>query len=186
MSKVLKGFKHNADPSGSPNPGEPVYMAVGRLRRTHGIKGEILFEMTTEQPENIKPGRQFFVGERKVPVTVVSIRQTDKLWLIAFEGFNTNESVEIFRNQTMFADAAQLLPLPDGRFYHHEVIGMNVEDEQHAPLGVVTEILVTGANDVYIVKTLDDSEMLIPAVKAVVRKIDPENRTITIRPQEWA
>ncbi len=186
MSKGLKGNKNITDHSGSPNPGEPVYMAVGRLRRTHGIKGEILFEMTTEQPENVKAGREFYVGERKAPVTVVSIRQTDKLWLIAFEGFTTNESVEIFRNQTLFADAKQLLPLPDGRFYHHEVIGMEVVDEQHASLGVVAEILVTGANDVYVVKTPDDSEMLIPAIKAVVLKIDPENRTITIRPQEWA
>lgn len=186
MSKALKGFTPNADPSGSPNPGEPVYMAVGRLRRTHGIKGEVLFEMTTEQPENIKPGRQFFVGDHKLPVIVVSIRQTDKLWLIAFEGYTTNESVQIFRNQTLFADAAHLLPLPEGRFYLHEVMGMNVEDEQHALLGVVTEILVTGANDVYVVKTLDGSELLIPAVKAVVLKIDGENRTITVRPQEWA
>ena len=186
MSQVQKGFEHNTDPSGSPHPGEPVYMAVGRLRRTHGIKGEILFEMTTEQSENVKPGGQFFVGDRKIQVTMASIRQTDKLWLVTLEGFSTNESVEIFRNQTLYADAAHLLPLPRGRFYHHEVIGMKVEDELHVPLGVVTEILVTGANDVYVVKTPDDSELLVPAVKAVVLYIDREKNTITIRPQEWA
>jgi len=186
MSKVHKGLQHSADPSGSPHPGEPVYMAVGRLRRTHGIKGEILFEMTTEESDNVKPGRQFFIGEKKIPVTIASLRQTNKLWLVSLEGFSNNESVEIYRNQTIYADAAQLLPLPEGRFYHHEVIGMKVEDEQHTLLGVVTEILVTGANDVYVVRTPDDSEILIPAVKAVVLNIDPENHIITIRPQEWA
>jgi len=62
---------------------------------------------------------------------------------------------------------------------------MKVEDEQHIELGFVTEILVTGANDVYVVKAPDDSDMLIPAVKAVVLNIDPEKRVITIRPQEW-
>ncbi|HOW91799.1 MAG TPA: ribosome maturation factor RimM [Anaerolineaceae bacterium] len=185
MSKVLKSVDHNADPSGSPHSGEPVYLAVGRLRRAHGIKGEILFEMTTEQHDNIAPGRSFFIGENKIPVTIATIRQNNKLWLIALEGYTSNESVQIFRNQTLYADAAQLLPLPRGRYYHHEVIGMKVEDEQHIELGFVTEILVTGANDVYVVKAPDDSDMLIPAVKAVVLNIDPEKRVITIRPQEW-
>lgn len=185
MSKATQSSEHNTDLPGSPNPGEPVYLAVGKLRRSHGVKGEILFEMTSEQPGNMKLGQQLYIGEHRTPVTIASIRPTDKLWLIAFAGFTTNESVEIFRNQIVYGKKDQLPPLPNGRFYHHEVIGMQVEDEQHINLGVVIEILVTGANDVYVVKTLGGSEMLVPAVRSVILKMDRETRMITIRPQEW-
>lgn len=185
MSKVRSGSREHEIPSGSPKSGEPVYLVVGRLRRTHGVKGEILFDMSTDFPESVSPGKQVFVGSKKTPLTIATIRQTDKLWLLSFEGFENCESVGVFRNQWLYRETSQLKALPKGRFYHHEVIGMLVKDDLDRKLGEVSEILMTGANDVYVVKTAEGGEILIPAVKSVIQSMDRESRTIIVHPQEW-
>ena len=78
-----------------------------------------------------------------------------------------------------------LKPLPEDRFYHHEVLGMRVLNESGEFLGEVGEILETGANDVYVVVTPEGQEILIPAVKTVVLSIDRDTKKIIVRPQEW-
>lgn len=171
--------------SGSPQSGEPVYLTIGKFRRPHGVKGEILMEMVTEFPENIKPGIQVFVGIKKKPCTISSIRQTNKLWLVSLFGFEDCESVEIFRNQWVYMDAEQLKPLPAGLFYQHEVIGMQVLDENRQRLGKVTEILVTGANDVYVIGTDSGEELLIPAIKSVIISMDRDTNTMILHPIDW-
>jgi 16S rRNA processing protein RimM len=171
--------------SGSPQSGEPVYLTIGKLRRPHGVKGEILMEMMTEFSENIKPGIQVLVGIKKKPCTVSSIRQANKLWLVSLLGFEDCESVEIFRNQRIYMDAAQLKPLPVGRFYQHEVIGMQVLDENREVLGEVTDILVTGANDVYVIGTDSGEELLIPAIKSVIISMDRDTNAMIVHPMDW-
>jgi len=129
--------------------------------------------MITDTLENLAAGKEVYIGETKIPSQVISLRPIDKLWLITLTGFGDRES------------GKNVLPLPEGRFYHHEVIGMQVLNEADKVLGVVSEILITGANDVYVVKNEQGEEMLVPVVKSVIQKMDRKNRTIVIRPQEW-
>lgn len=173
------------DPSGSPHKGEPVYFVIGKLRRPHGISGEILFEMITENPTYFSAGSQVFIGEKKSACTILSIRQTNKLWLVSFEGFESREKVALLTNKSIYVPEEDLKPLPKDRFYHHEVIGMKVFTENNSFLGEVTEILETGANDVYVIQSSEGQELLIPAVKSVVITIDRDSRSIIVRPQEW-
>lgn len=171
--------------SGSPQSGEPVYLTIGKLRRTHGVKGEIVLEMTTDFPEQIKTGIRIYIGQGKQEHTLASIRPHGRLYLISIEGFNDCDAVSIFRNMMVYADSSVIGPLPEGRFFQNEVIGMQVEDEQGKPIGRVKEILVTGANDVYVIAAPDDSEILVPAIKQVVLSMNRETQKMIVKLQEW-
>jgi 16S rRNA processing protein RimM len=109
-----------------------------------------------------------------------------KMGLIRFEGFKDPESLKEFNNAYLYFDLKAMPALQKEEYYHHELIGLEVRNESGAVLGALTEILVTGANDVYVIKPSDGSkEILIPAIKSVIKKIDIESRQIIISPQEW-
>lgn len=176
------------DPSiqpGSPQPGEPVYLMIGKLRRPHGVKGELSLELTSEQPEKITSGMSVFIGKKKLAVKISQLRSANKFWLVSFEGYEDCEHVDGFRNQFLYTRTEDSPPLPTGRYYHHEIIGLKVYSETHEPLGVVSEILVTGANDVYVVRNENGSEVLLPAIKSVILEIDRGAGIMLVNQQEW-
>lgn len=185
MSPVRKFSTKQNELSGSPQQGEPVYLVVGKLRRPHGIAGEMLFEMTSESIQLFNPGKQVYVGDEKNLHRISALRQTNKLWLISLEGVENREQAALLRNQWVFARMEDLKPLSGDRFYHYEVLGMSVVDENGTFFGEVREILETGANDVYVVETPTGQEILIPAVKSVILNIERDTKKIVVRPQEW-
>mgnify|MGYP000846706772 CR=1 FL=1 len=128
---------------------------------------------------------QIYIGEKKQEHKLASIRPNGDLFLISIEGFTDCDAVSVFRNQWVYAQSSTVGPLPDGLFYHREVIGMKVIDEQGNLLGVVKEILVTGANDVYVVDTQDNHEILLPAIKSVILSMNRDTRSMVVRLQEW-
>jgi 16S rRNA processing protein RimM len=151
----------------------PEFLAVGKLRRPHGLKGEILMDILTDFPERLVEGTQLFAGDDRLPLRIRSKRQNDKSLLIAFEGYDTPESAGELRNQIVYVLAADRPPLPEGDYYHHELLGLRVVDEDGHLLGEVTGILDTGgANDVYQVSTPGGHELLLPDIEEVVLKID--------------
>jgi 16S rRNA processing protein RimM len=162
-------------------PMQPEFLAVGQLRRPHGVRGEILMSVWTEYPERIVPGASLYVGESHTPVHVRSVRWHRDDMLIAFEGYLTCEAVGLFRNQILMVRTADLPPLDEGEYYLHQLIGMVVIDDQAGTtLGVITEILETGANDVYIVRNESGSEILLPAIDPVILDIDPGKRVVRV------
>lgn len=185
MSKSSDQARQEINPSGSPQSGEPVYLTIGKFCRTHGVKGEIVLEMTTDFPERIQAGTRIYIGKDKQSHTLTAIRPHGRLFLIYIAGYDDCDAVSVFRNQTVYVDASIIGPLPEGRFYHREVIGMQVEDEQGKLIGRVKEILVTGANDVYVIETPNDSEILIPAINQVVLSMNRETQKMIVKLQEW-
>lgn len=159
-------------PTGSPLPGEPVYLAVGKLRRPHGVHGEIILELWTDFPERLRARKAVFVGENHEPQTLASRRTHAEGLLISFDGFSTPEEVGKLRNQIVYARANELPVLPDGEYYHHQLLGLRVLDEAGLELGTVTDILETGANDVLVVRPPAGPEILLPVIEQVVLGID--------------
>jgi 16S rRNA processing protein RimM len=174
-----------ASKTGSPQSGEPVYLAIAKLRRTHGLKGEILMDALTDFPERIKKGNTVFTGPKHTPRIIDTFRPTNKEYLISFDGITDCDQATILRNQLVFIKKELAEGLPEGEFYHHEVKGMDVFDENGINLGKVDEILVTGANDVYVIHASDGAEILIPAIKSVILSIQRENRKMIVRLPEW-
>ncbi len=148
--------------------GQSLYLVVGKLRRPHGVRGEMLMEVITDFPERLNPGVSVFVGPDHLPLQVRSRRWHRKDLLIAFEGYDTPEEVGVFRNLYVHVRAEDCPLLPDGEYYHHQLLGMRVIDEQGNLLGVVHEILNTGANDVFVVHSSEFGEILLPYTDDVV------------------
>lgn len=165
--------------SGSP-AGEPVYLVIGYLRRSHGIHGEIIMDLHTDFPERIKAGRKIFIGENHQPHTLGGVREHGNGALIKLRGIETPEEVGRFRNQWVYVKAADVPPLPEGRHYKYELIGLDVVDEQGNPLGKLNEILETGANDVYVVKNESGKEILLPAIPPVILDVDMGQRVMKV------
>ena len=165
--------------SGSPI-GEPLYLSVGFLRRPHGLQGEIIMDLHTDFPERMKIGRKLFIGEEYQPVTLTSVRPHQSGLLVKFKNIETPEDAGVYRNQWVFIKAKDAPPLPDGQIYQYELIGFNVVDEDDNPLGTLTEVLGTGANDVYVVKDEAGKELLLPAIPSVVLELDAGRRLIRV------
>src|SRR5919109_4747844 len=152
---------------GSPD-GEPVYLVVGFLRRAHGVRGEIIMDLHTDFPERLRSGRKLFVGEEHKAMTLAGARPHAKGMLVKFKGIETPEAAGELRNQWVYARAADLPSLPEGKLYQHELFGFHVVDENGDPLGELVEIIETGANDVYVIKGESGSEILLPAIPSVI------------------
>lgn len=171
----------NAAPPGSPTTGEPVvYLAVGTLRRSHGIRGDMLLDINTDFPDRLKPGTFLYVGDKKQRIKITRRRPHNDGMLLGFEGISNAEQTARYRAETVYVLAEDRPPLPEGEYYHHQIIGMQVFAEDGAALGELTEIIETGANDVYVVKNADNREVLIPALKQVLLDINLETKTMRV------
>ncbi len=154
--------------TGSPE-GEPVYLAVGFLRRPHGVRGEIMLEIQTDHPEQFRAGATFYAGEEYFPLTIATKRKHNKGLLLSFEGIRDRDEIGKFRNHYLYVNTADLPSLPEGQYYDYQLIGLKiVEDKTGKTLGELTEVLKTGANDVYLVKAENGREILLPAISDVV------------------
>ena len=164
---------------GSPD-GEPVYLVVGFLRRAHGVHGEIIMDVHTQFPERLRSGRNLFVGEEHQSMTLEGTRSHAKGMLVKFKGIETPEDAGQIRNQWVYVRASDVPSLPEGKLYQHELFGFRVVDENENSLGELVEIIVTGANDVYVVKDESGKEILLPAIPSVVLETDAAHRVMRV------
>ena len=167
--------------SGSPTSGEPEFLAVGKLRRPHGVSGEMRMSVWTDFPERLQPGTKLFIGKSYQPVQIKSMRGHAQDSLIAFDEFSTRDEVGQFRNQLIFVRTADLPPLPDDEIYLHQLLGLQViRDEDNFHLGRVAEIIETGANSVFLVRRDGKKDILLPDIDPVILNIDLHKREIRV------
>ncbi len=157
---------------GSPGAGEPAYLVVGKLRRPHGLKGEMLMEVLTDFPERLKPGVTLFLEPDYSQIVLRSIRPHKDGLLVAIMGCDTPEMAGAYRNRLAAVETATRPTLPEGEYYHHQLIGLQVNTDAGQTLGKVTEILPTGAHDVLVVRGETGPEILIPLVDAFLREVN--------------
>jgi len=165
--------------SGSPK-GESIYLAIGFLRRPHGVAGEIIMDLHTDFPERIKPGRKVYMGEKHEAFTIDSVRAHGNGVLVKLRGFDVPEAVGRFRNQWMYVKSSEVPALPEGRYYKHDLIGLTAMTDAGEKLGVLKEVLETGANDVYVVAQEDGKEILLPAIPDVVLDVNMTDKVIKV------
>jgi 16S rRNA processing protein RimM len=166
--------------SGSPPVGEPEYLVVGFVRRPHGVKGEMLMDVHTDFPERIKTGMTVFVGEQYQPMVIASLRTHAKGLLIRFRGVKNPEEAGLYRNTWVYVPTAGRPELPEGEYYHHQLIGLDVVTDEGNELGVLVDIIETGANDVYLVRDADGKEVLLPVIPSVILDISLADRLIRV------
>lgn len=170
-----------SQPAGSPEPGEPVFLVVGKLRRPHGVRGEMLMEVFTDFPERLAPGKKVYIGEARQPHLLRSRRRHGEHLLVAFEGLDTPEQVGVLRTELVFVRSDEIPPLPAGDYYHHQLIGLQVCDDTGKPIGKIVEILEGGVHDVLVAQNESWGEVLIPFVDGVIQKVELENAVVIVK-----
>ncbi len=170
----------NQNAAGSIESIEPAYLLIGKLQKSHGIHGEISMRVITDFPERIRRGKSVYIGADYKQHKIVGTRWKHNLLLIKLEGFESPESVKPFAGLDVFTSVKDLPALPEGQYYHHQLIGMRVW-EGDEDLGVLGAIMETGANEVYIIDQPDGQELLVPAIPEVILKIDLEQKRMDVR-----
>jgi 16S rRNA processing protein RimM len=147
----------------------------------HGIRGELKCRIVTDFPkQRFKKGNSVLIGGQSHVVQAARI-QGDQV-LLKLENIADRDVAAALRGADVEVPADNDLKLPKGQFYWHQVIGLQVEDvTTHETLGHVADIIETGANDVYIVKG-PRGEILIPAIKDVLKRIDPDAGRMLVQP----
>jgi 16S rRNA processing protein RimM len=183
-NKNLKNEKQ----SGSLTNSEPEFLVVGKIGKTHGLRGELWMNLLTDFPERLVHGKHIFIGAKYREHVIKAFRVSNKRGLISFADYRSPEEARILTNQYVYVDARDMPDLPDEEFYHHDLIGIRVVDEEQRLIGFLKEIIVTGANDVYVVAggEGDEKEVLIPAIESVVIRVDIREKIMVVRLQEWA
>ena len=157
---------------------------VGVIAGTHGLRGDVKVVSRTDFPE-----RRFVKGSRLLlarpdgalqELTVEAARAHKNVYLVVFAGFDAIEQVESLRGCELKVTAAELPPLPEGEYYYHELIGCSVYDDEDRLLGVLTEVLKPGANDVYVVGTPSGRSVLLPAIRDCILRVDPPGRRVDV------
>lgn len=156
------------------------FVAVARLRRAHGLKGEVLAEVVTDFPDRLIPEAIFLFGVEKNPMTIKAVRSHNDGLLLTFEGVGRRDFWQGKQNQYLYSSIDDLPELQENEFYEHEIIGLEVVDLDGKNWGKVSEILQTGANDVYAIVDINGAERLIPATTEVIKEIDISQNLIRI------
>jgi 16S rRNA processing protein RimM len=170
--------------AGSLKSGEPVFLLVGKLLRTHGLHGEYVLHLETDFPERIKPRKMLYCGDAHDQLTVSKLRSHDKYFIIGFKGIESVDDARRYINQFLYVKTDEIESLPEGHFYFHDLIGMDVF-EKEIKIGTVSEMLETGANDVMVVLSAEGKEILLPVIESVILSIDSKTRRVDVLLPEW-
>ncbi len=147
------------------------WIPVGRVTRTHGLKGELKFYPFEKNGITVQSGQKICL--EKMQLKVESVRGTKSPFILKLDGINSIEDTKSMVGQEVRVARKDFEPLPEGEFYRFEIEGLKVFDDTGKYYGVVEEIVETGSNDVYIVRG-EGKEWLIPMIDSVVHTIDLE------------
>lgn len=158
-------------------------VSVGVVARPHGITGEVKLEVVPAYAEVIvRHLRRVFLGPERQPYRIRSARLHQRAVLLHLEGVRTRNDAETLRGAEVFLHADDLPALPAGEYYMHELLGLHVlEAETQTELGELAEVLVTGSNDVAVVRRPDGRELLLPALPDVILSVDLDANTMHVR-----
>ena len=147
------------------------WIRVGKVTRTHGLKGEFKFYPTEQNSATVQSGQRICLGE--IQLKIESVRGVKSPFILKLGGINNIEAAKSFAGHEVRVAREDFEPLPEGEFYRFEIEGLNVFNDTGKYYGVIEEIVETGSNDVYVVRG-EGKEWLIPMIDSVVQTIDLE------------
>ncbi len=156
-----------------------VLLVCGKIVNTHGLRGEVKALFYTDGPEFFDTVKTLHLSSGQ-KVELRSYRQNKGAVLLKFCGIDTVEEAEKLVGMELSVSRADLPPLPEGRYYIADILGMNVITDEGRELGKVVDVFKTGSNDVYTVR--GDKEYLIPVIDEVILSTNVQGRLLTIKP----
>lgn len=156
---------------------------IGVITSTHGLKGEVKVFPTTDDVQRFKQLKSCIIKTKRENIEVEknSCKFFKNMVILSFKGYDSIEKIERFKGCELYVSREQAVPLEEDEFYIADVIDMEVVTEDGKHLGVLDDVLQTGANDVFVVKMADKKEVLIPVIKDCIMDIDYDNKIVTVR-----
>ncbi len=157
------------------------YLEAGKIVTTHGIRGEVKIMPYTDTPELLAEFDRLFIGKNKDELIIERSRVFKNMVIAKIEGVDTPEAAEKLRNKLLYMHRDDL-ELDDDTYFIQDLIGIEVRDADSGKVyGTISDVMQTGANDVYVIKG-SDREYLVPAIADVVISTDIDENIMTIRP----
>jgi 16S rRNA processing protein RimM len=153
-------------------------LAAARIVGAKGLAGAVRIELLTDWPEHLAPGSLIFVEGETQPRVVRELQTGGRVPVLALDAVETREAAEALIGRYLEVEAHEL---PEGSYYWHQLVGLRVIDEARMPLGELVEVFRAGENEVYRVLREDGSELLLPAVRDVIRDIDIDGGRMVVR-----
>ena len=159
------------------------YLRVGVISSTHGLKGEVKVFPTTDDPERFRKLKKVYLdtGKDYMPLKVTGIKFFKNQVILKFQEFQDINEIEKYRGKDLLIDREQAVPLAENENFIGDLIDMDVYDKEEKRLGTLTDVLQTGANDVYVVETDEGKEILLPAIPSCILDVDVEAAKMIVR-----
>lgn len=168
---------------------QPPYLLVGQILRPHGLMGEVRMQVFTDYPERLAELDELYLSKSPESPDVKRyalqhIRLHQSYVLLTLQGINDRTQADSLRELFVMIAHEDAVPLEAGEFYLYQVVGLEARLPDAGVLGKITDILETGANNVYIIQSPQYGEILIPATDQTIVSIDLENGFMIVNPPE--
>lgn len=159
------------------------YFVIGKIVNTQGIKGDMRVIPTTDDITRFELLSTVLI-DRKGVITeyeVQNVRYHKQFVLLKLKGIDDMTTAETFKNSIVKINEEDAIPCEENEYYIRDLYDMQVVTTDGEKLGVINDIIFTGANDVYVIKNNDGKELLVPAIKDCIVNVDVENKTMTVK-----
>lgn len=158
------------------------YLEIGQIVNTFGIKGMVKVKPFTDDIRRFDKLKKVYIQKQKVKeeYEIEEVKYHKEMVLIKFKGIENLEEANLLRNYYLFVNRADEEPLEEGRYYIVDMLGLEVYTDEEKKLGVLEDIFNTGSNDIYVVKDELGKQILLPATKEVIKKVDIENKKMIV------
>lgn len=150
---------------------------VGVITSTHGVHGEVKVYPTTDDAKRFKRLKEVILdtGREELTLEIESVKFFKQFVILKFRGIDNINDVEKYRQKSLYVTRKNAVRLNKDEYFIADLIGLKVFDEEEQEIGVLKEVLETGANDVYEITMTDGRDLLVPAIKECILKVDVEN-----------
>ena len=157
-------------------------LQVGAVTSTHGLAGEVKVFPTTDDPKRFKKLKQVLLdtGKDMLPLEVEHVKFFKNMVILKFKGYDRIEDIMGFKGKNLYVTRENAVRLKKDEYFIADLVGMKVYTEDEAYLGELTEVITTGANDVYTVHMENGKDVLIPAIGQCILNVDVEHETMQV------
>jgi len=158
------------------------FITIGEVLAPWGNKGKLKVRLETDFPQRFTSRATIYIDQR--PVTIDSTEWHNGRLIVKLKSVDSIQDAQKLRGRVIQIHHSQVQPLPEGQYYHFQLIGLEVRTTGGELLGKITEIITAKSNDVYIVRGGVSGEILIPAIADVVKSVDLDKGYLAIEPIE--
>jgi len=157
-------------------------LQVGIISSTHGVHGEVKVYPTTDDIRRFKRLKEVILdtGKEQMPLEIESVKFFKQMVILKFKGIDNINDVEKYRQKSLYVTRKNAVRLNRDEYFIADLMGLKVIDESEEEIGILREVMETGANDVYVIDMKDGRELLLPAIKQCVLQVDVESGFIKV------